>query len=1045
MSLFFIQRPVFAWVIAIIVMLAGLLSMKNLPIEQYPTISPPSVSIQATYPGASSKIIEDSVTQVIERNLIGIDNLRYISSNSDSAGLSAIDVVFEPGTDPDIAQVQVQNKVQGAMSRLPAEVQKFGVTVTKNSLGFLLVAGFYSTNPNATQSDIGDVINNQIRNPLARVNGVGKVQVFGASKAMRIWLNPHRMNEYQLTTKEIKHALEVQNNDVSSGQLGGLPATKDQQINVSITTQSRLRTADQFKNIILRVNEDGSQVRLRDVARVELGANDYDALIRYNGRPASGIGVSLVSGANALDTAVAVKEKLKDLMQFVPKDIKLVYPFDSTPFIKLAIKEVAFTLLEALILVFAVMFLFLQSLRATFIPAIAVPVVLLGTLALLYAFGFSINELTMFAMVLAIGLLVDDAIVVVENVERVMREENLSPVEATKKSMSQITDAIVGIAVVLSAVFIPMMFFKGSAGVVYKQFSFTIAAAMGLSVGVALILSPCLCATMLLAKPHQSSGFFAKFNEKFDILRSRFIAIANKIIDGFRGYILVYILLIGVMIFSFLKIPTSFLPNEDKGVMYLMLSTPPGSTIQRTLNKVQKVEDYFLNKEKGTVDHLFTVTGYSFTGQAQNVALGFVGLSDWEKRESDHQSVFNLAKRSMQELGQLKDTFAFAFYPPPIPELEVSSGFNLQIIDNASIGHEKLMKVGNEIISKGSKHPKLQAVRLNGLYDVPQFKVNIDHEKAGALGLSISDINDTLQTAWGSSFINNFIDKGRVKRVYVQSDAPFRMMPDDISHWYVKNNKNQMVPLDGVSNFKWTYGSPKLERYNGASSINIQGSAIPGISSGESMDIMENIVKDLPFKVDYAWTGLSYEERLSSNQTLKLYSMSVLAVFLCLAALYESWRIPFSVLLAIPLGIIGAILAALLFRLSNDIYFQVALATTIGLASKNAILIVEFAKTLHEQGKGLKEAALESLKIRFRPIIMTSMAFILGVSPLAFSSGIGSVSQNAIGISVIGGMLSATFIAILFVPMFFVLINRFKRKKDQNAGEALRQNSPSEQ
>ena len=1038
MSLFFIKRPVFAWVIAIITMLAGILSIKNLPIEQYPTISSPSISINAAYPGSSAQILEDSVTQVIEQGLTGIDNMRYFSSSSDSAGYTTINVVFEPGTNPDVAQVQVQNKVQSTMALLPQEVQTMGVTVTKNNTGFLLVAGFYSDNPNFTQDDLGDLLNTKIRDSIARLNGVGNVTVFGAPKAMRIWLNPHKMHEYNLSMYDVKSALKVQNADVSAGQLGGLPATTDQQLNVSISTQSKLQSIDDFKRIILRVNEDGSQVRLKDIARVELGANNYEWIVRYKTKPAAGIGVSLASGANALETAKEVKQKFAELMKFIPKEVKLIYPYDNTPFIKLAIKEVAFTLLEAVALVFLVMFLFLQNFRATLIPTIAVPVVLLGTFAMLYIFGFTINVLTMFAMVLAIGLLVDDAIVVVENVERVMHEENLSPMEATKKSMSQITGALIGIALVLSAVFVPMMFFKGSAGVIYKQFSFTIASAMGLSVAVALILSPSLCATIL--KPQQSknsSVFFNIFNNKFDSLRNLFQNLAEKIASQIKKYILVYIALVGFLIFTFIRIPTSFLPNEDQGVMYLMLNTAPGSSIQRTLDKVEQVEDYFINKEKDTIEHIFTVSGFSFTGKAQNVALGFVGLKDWKDRTSSDQSVFNLAGRSMGALSQIKDTFAFAFYPPPIPELGNSSGFNLQIIDRDDIGHEKLMQMRNQILGMSAQNPKLQAVRPNGLSDVPQFKITIDHEKATALGLKISDINETLQTAWGSEFINNFIDKGRVKRVYVQSDAPYRMMPEDIKHWHVKNNKGKMVPLDSVATFEWTYGSPKLERYNGASSINIQGSSAPGISTGESMKIMEQIISTLPFKVDYEWTGLSYEEKLSANQTTQLYAMSVLAVFLCLAALYESWTIPFSVLFAVPLGIIGTVLTATIFRLSNDIYFQVALLTTVGLTAKNAILIVEFAKTLYEQGMDIKQATIEALKLRFRPIIMTSMAFVLGVLPLAIASGVGSASQNAIGISVIGGMLSATFIAILFVPMFFVIVTKLKRRDPSMNGKQL--------
>lgn len=1024
MSLFFINRPVFAWVIAIIIMLIGVLSIRNLPVEQYPNISSPSVAINTAYPGASAQILENSVTQIIEQRLTGIDNMRYFSSSSDSAGYVTINVVFEPGTDPDIAQIQVQNKVQGAIALLPQEVQNLGVTVTKNNSAFLLVAGFYSEDNNITQTDLGDLLNSKIRDGVARVSGVGNVVVFGEPKAMRIWLNPHKMHEFNLTIAEIKNALKIQNSDVSAGQLGGLPAVEGQQLNVTISTQSKLKSVDDFKNIILRVNQDGGQVRIKDIAKVELGSESYEWIVRYKKKPAAGLAISLATGANALKVSNDVKEKISELIKFLPKNVKLIYPYDNTPFIKLAIKDVVMTLLEAIVLVFIVMFLFLQNIRATLIPTIAVPVVLLGTFAMLYMFGFTINVLTMFAMVLAIGLLVDDAIVVVENVERVMREENISPKEATKKSMKQITGALIGIALVLSAVFVPMIFFSGSAGVIYKQFSVTIASAMGLSVLVALILSPSLCATLLKPTDHAQSNFFKKFNSAFDSSRNKFLYIANNIILKFKRYFLVYLVLIGGLGFLFLRLPTAFLPNEDQGVMYLMLNTPPGSTIEKTLEKVKQVENYFLDKETDTIEHIFTVTGFSFTGKAQNVALGFVGLKDWKERKSAEQSVFNLANRAMAYFSKIKDSLVFAFYPPPIPELGNASGFDLQLIDRNNLGHEKLMQSRNHLLGMASQNNKLQAVRPNGLGDVPQFKITVDHEKASALGLDIADINDTLQTAWGSEYINNFLDQGRVKRVYIQAGAPYRMVPDDMKNWYIKNRNSKMVPLDSIISFKWSYGSPKLERYNGSSSINIQGSSPQGVSTGESMKEMEKLISKLPYNIDYEWSGLSYEEKLNSQQTTKLYGMSLLVIFLCLAALYESWSVPFSVMLTVPLGIIGVIIAALAFKLNNDVYFQVALLTTIGLTAKNAILIVEFAKSLNEKGMELKQAAITAAKLRFRPIIMTSMAFVLGVMPLAVTSGVGSASQNAIGLSVIGGMLSATFIATLFVPMLFIFIRR---------------------
>ncbi len=1026
MSFFFINRPVFAWVIAILIMLSGYIAIKKLPIEQYPNISAPYVSISTGYPGASAEMLENSVTQVIEQTLTGIDNIRYITASSSSSGSVSVGVVFEPGMDPDVAQIQVQNKVQSAIPLLPQEVQRHGVSVTKSSSGFLLVAGFYSDNPSITQSDLGDILNSQIRDGVARVNGVGDVMVFGNLKAMRIWLNPHKLHEFNLTVGDVKNALKVQNSDVSAGYLGGAPSVGGQQINVSITSQSILHTVDDFEKIILRVNEDGSQVRLKDIARVELGSSSYDTIVRYKRKPAAGIGVTLAAGANALKTADDVKEKIGELVQFLPKDIKLLYPYDNTPFIILAIKDVVLTLVEAAFLVFLVMFLFLQNFRATIIPTIAVPVVLLGTFAMLYIFGFTINVLTMFAMVLAIGLLVDDAIVVVENVERVMHEEGLSAKEATIKSMRQITGALVGIAMVLSAVFIPMMFFGGTAGEIYKQFSFTIVCAMGFSILVALTLSSSLCAHIL--RHHKKEwAFFEKFNQYFDLVRSKFLKISQAIMHNSKKYIFIYICLVGAIVALFQNIPKSFLPDEDKGVMLMMMSTPPGSTLERTLDKVKQVEDYFINNEQNTIEHIFTVIGRSFSGVAQNVALGFVGLRDWQDRSSKDQSVFQLANRSMGALRQIKDASAFAFFPPPIPELGNSSGFDLQLVDINGIGHKKLMEAKNQFLAAASKNPKLVGVRPNGLSDVPQFKIIIDHEKAAALGLKISDINDTLQTAWGSEFVNHFIDRGKIKSVYIQSDAKYRMMPNDIKNWHIRNDKNKMVPLDSVATFKWTYGSPKLERFNGRQTVNINGSAAPGVSTGESMKEIEEIVKSLPLKVGYEWSGLSYEEKLSASQTSTLYIMSVLAIFLCLAALYESWTVPFSVMLAVPLGVIGIVLAALIFKLNNDVYFQIALLTTIGLTAKNCILIVEFAKNLHKDGMEMEKAILIAARLRFRPIIMTSMAFVLGVLPLACASGIGSGSQRAIGINVIGGMLSATFIAILFIPMFYLIVSKSKK------------------
>lgn len=1043
MSRFFIDRPVFAWVIAMIIMLAGALSILRLPVEQYPNIAPPSVNISANYPGASAETLENSVTQVIEQSLTGIDYMRYFSSSSGSSGSAQITVTFEPEADPDIAQVQVQNKLQAALPLLPQEVQQQGITVTKSNSGFLLVAGFYSEDGSISQQALGDMLNSTVRDAVARINGVGSVTVFGEPHSMRIWLNPHKLLSYNLTVMEVRAAIQSQNTDVSAGQIGGLPSLKGQQINATISAQSRLQTVEDFEKIILRVNTNGSQVRLGQVARVELGSQNYGRIVRYKRQPAAGVAVSLATGANALDTAAAVKERIAQLKGFLPPAVKVMYPYDTTPFVQLSIKEVVKTLIEAVLLVFVVMYLFLQNFRATLIPSIAVPIVLLGTFGVLSAFGFSINVLTMFAMVLAIGLLVDDAIVVVENVERIMREEGLPPREATRKSMDQITGALIGITLVLSAVFVPMAFFSGSAGAIYRQFSLTIVSAMGLSVLVALVLSPTLCASFL--KPvkqghgETTTGFFGWFNRNFNKTRDMYTSSAKYMLHRAKRFMVIYAVLLGGLVYIFSTLPGSFLPNEDQGTMFLMATIPAGSTAERTLESVEKIEDYFLEKEGDTINHLFTVTGFSFAGQAQNVALGFVGLKPWDERDPDTQSVFALAGRSMGSFQQIKDAMVFAFYPPPIRELGNASGFDMQLVDRGGKGHEALMQARDQLLGMAAQNPKLQGVRPNGLSDVAQYKIDIDNEKASALGLAIGDINQTLQTAWGSAYVNDFIDKGRIKKVYMQADTPYRMMPDDVNLWYVRNQQGKMVPFNSFSTAEWTYGSPKLERFNGISSINIQGSTAPGVSTGEAMEEMESLVKQLPDGLGVEWVGLSYEERLTGAQAPALYILSVIVIFLCLAALYESWSVPFSVMLSIPLGVIGAVVAAKCFGLSNDVYFQVGLLTTMGLASKNAILIVEFAKDLYEQGHDLKDAVLMAAKQRFRPIIMTSMAFILGVTPLAIATGAGSASQNAIGISVMGGMIAATVIAILFVPMFFVLVQRMSapHKEPTSKGDGV--------
>ena len=1032
MSSFFIDRPIFSWVLAIIVMMAGALSLLNMPIEQYPNIAPPSVSISTSLPGASAETLENSVTQIIEQSLNGIDSLRYFSSSSDSDGNVSINLTFEPGTNPDIAQVQVQNKLEAAMPLLPGEVQRYGVRVNKANNNFLLVVGLYSEDDKMTEGDLGDILLSDIKDTVSRINGVGNVIVFGNPRAMRIWLNPNKLYGYKITTEEVIEAIRAQNADVAAGQLGGLPSAKGQQLNATITGQTKLKTVNEFKKILLRVNKNGSQVRLKDVARVELGSLSYSTVARYKRHPASGMAVVLASGANALKTAEAVKTKVAELTKVLPKGVKVIYPFDSTPFIKLSIKGVVETLLEAVFLVFLVMLLFLQNFRATLIPTIAVPVVLLGTFAVLFSFGYTINTLTMFALVLAIGLLVDDAIVVVENVERIMHEEGLSPKEATRKSMKQITGALIGIALVLSAVFIPMAFFGGSAGAIYRQFSITIVSSMILSVFVALILSPSLCATLLrpVKKGHALSNnkFLNYFNLKLDQLRNFYVNGTNKVIKKMLRFVLIYLVMVGGLIFLFIRMPTSFLPTEDQGMMYLMVNTPSGATLGRTIESLEKVEDYFLEKEKDNVEHLFTVAGFSFAGRSQNSGFGFIGLKDWSERKNPEQSVAAISGRAMGALSQIKDAMVFTFFPPPIRELGNASGFDLQLLDRGKLGHDALMSARNQLLGAASKNPLLVGVRPNGLNDVAQYKIEINYQKAMALGVPIPSINQTLYSAWGSLYVNDFIDQGRVKRVYIQGDVSYRMNPSDLKKWYVKNKDGKMVSFASFTSTKWTFGSPKLERFNASPAVNIQGAAIPGVSSGTAMQEMEKMIKNLPEGIDYAWSGISYEEKSSGSQTMALYAISLLVVFLSLAALYESWSIPFSVILVVPFGILGAILASLLKGMSNDVYFQVGLLTTIGLSAKNAILIVEFAKSLYEKGYSLVEATSIATKQRFRPILMTSMAFMLGIAPLATATGAGSASQRAIGIGVMGGMFFATFIATLFVPMFYVLVQKFSKK-----------------
>ncbi|EJQ0713268.1 efflux RND transporter permease subunit [Salmonella enterica] len=1037
MANFFIRRPIFAWVLAIILMMAGALAIMQLPVAQYPTIAPPAVSISATYPGADAQTVQDTVTQVIEQNMNGIDNLMYMSSTSDSAGSVTITLTFQSGTDPDIAQVQVQNKLQLATPLLPQEVQQQGISVEKSSSSFLMVAGFVSDNPNTTQDDISDYVASNIKDSISRLNGVGDVQLFGAQYAMRIWLDANLLNKYQLTPVDVINQLKVQNDQIAAGQLGGTPALPGQQLNASIIAQTRLKDPQEFGKVTLRVNADGSVVHLKDVARIELGGENYNVVARINGKPASGLGIKLATGANALDTATAIKAKLVELQPFFPQGMKVVYPYDTTPFVKISIHEVVKTLFEAIILVFLVMYLFLQNIRATLIPTIAVPVVLLGTFAILSAFGYSINTLTMFGMVLAIGLLVDDAIVVVENVERVMMEDNLSPREATEKSMSQIQGALVGIAMVLSAVFIPMAFFGGSTGAIYRQFSITIVSAMALSVLVALILTPALCATLLKpvsAEHHKKkSGFFGWFNARFDHSVNHYTNSVSGIVRNTGRYLIIYLLIVVGMAVLFLRLPTSFLPEEDQGVFLTMIQLPSGATQERTQKVLDQVTHYYLNNEKVNVESVFTVNGFSFSGQGQNSGMAFVSLKPWEDRSGEENSVEAVIARATRAFSQIRDGLVFPFNMPAIVELGTATGFDFELIDQGGLGHDALTKARNQLLGMVAKHPDLLVrVHPNGLEDTPQFKLDVDQEKAQALGVSLSDINETISAALGGYYVNDFIDRGRVKKVYVQADAQFRMLPEDINNLYVHSANGEMVPFSTFSSARWIYGSPRLERYNGMPSMELLGEAAPGRSTGEAMALMENLASRLPNGIGYDWTGMSYQERLSGNQAPALYAISLIVVFLCLAALYESWSIPFSVMLVVPLGVVGALLAASLRGLNNDVYFQVGLLTTIGLSAKNAILIVEFAKDLMEkEGRGLIEATLEASRMRLRPILMTSLAFILGVMPLVISRGAGSGAQNAVGTGVMGGMLTATLFAIFFVPVFFVVVKRrFNRHHD---------------
>jgi len=1038
MSRFFIDHPVFAWVLAIIVMLAGAVAVLTLPVAQYPSIAPPAVSITVTYPGASAETVQSTVVQVIEQQLSGIDHLLYFSSESDKDGSITITLSFDQGTNPDIAQVQVQNKLQLAQPRLPQAVQQQGIQVAKATKNFLVVIGFVSTDGAMTSADLGDFIASSIQDPISRTPGVGDYQLFGSQYAMRIWLDPAKLNNYALTPGDVSAAIKAQNVQVSAGELGGLPAVKDQQLNATIIGPSYLQTPQQFADILLRVEPSAAKVLLRDVARIELAGESYSVETKYNGRPASALAVKLASGANALDTVKAVRATIEQLRPNFPSGVEVIYPYDTTPFVELSIHGVVETLVVAVALVFLIMYLFLQNLRATLIPTIAVPVVLLGTCAILSLAGFSINSLTMFAMVLAIGLLVDDAIVVVENVERVMEEDHLSPKEATRKSMDEISGALVGIALVLTAVFLPMSLFGGSTGVIYRQFSITIVSSMILSVLVALIFTPALCTT-ILKRPKKGGkrGFFGWFNRSFDRGNRRYVgvvklAIAHPIrsLSAFAG-------VIAALVVVFVRIPGGFLPDEDQGVMFAQVVAPPGATSIRTQQVLDEVSDYLRTDEAKNVEGVFEVNGFSFGGRGQNAGLIFVKLKDWSERRGEQNKVQAIAARAMGRFSQIKDALAFAFAPPAVLELGNATGFDFEILDRANLGHDKLMQARDQLLAAAARDKRLVAVRPNGINDEPQYTIVIDREKANALSLSIADINTTLSAAWGSAYVNDFIDRGRVKRVYMQGDSDSRMLPDQLDSWYVRNSLGQMVKFSSFATGRWTYGSPKLERYSGLPSIEIMGLPAPGLSTGAAMAAMKEIASKLPAGFGYDWTGLSYEEEKSGSQTGLLYAGSLVVVFLCLAALYESWSIPVAVLLVVPLGVVGAVLATFFRGLNNDVYFQVGLLTTIGLSSKNAILIVEFAKANFDAGEDLAAAAAIAARERLRPILMTSLAFILGVVPLAISTGAGSGGQNAIGVGVVGGMISATVLAIFLVPVFFVVVLRlFKVKRmihDENA------------
>ncbi|OON39030.1 aminoglycoside/multidrug transporter subunit AcrD [Izhakiella australiensis] len=1036
MAKFFIDRPIFAWVLAILLCLTGTLAIFNLSVEQYPDLAPPNVRVSASYPGASAKTLDNTVTQTIEQSMTGIDHLVYMSSESSNNGQASIELTFTPGTNPDEALQQVQSQLNSALHRLPQAVQTQGVTVRKVGSSNFLTIGFVSTDGSMSRQDISDYIASHVQDPLSRISGVGEVDPYGSQYAMRIWLDPNKLYAYALTTEDVINAIKAQNSQVAVGQLGGMPQTAHQALNATVNAQSLLQTPQQFRQITLRVNKDGSAVTLGDVAKVELGAESYNYITRFNGHAATGMGIKLAAGANEVQTDERVRREISALSHYFPHGLQAHIAYEETPFVKASIKDVVQTLLEAVLLVFGVMYLFMQNLRATLIPTIAVPVVLLGTCSILYLCGFSLNTLTMFAMVLAIGLLVDDAIVVVENVERIMRSEGLSPREATRKSMGQIQGALVGISLVLSAVFVPMAFFGGTVGEIYRQFSITIVSAMGLSVLVAMILTPALCASLL--KPlapnhaHGGRGFFAWFNRQFNHNAERYQRGVSKILPKAGRWLLLYGALLGIMALLFLHLPTSFLPAEDRGIFMTMVQLPPGDTMNETQKVVKKVENYYMQQDKKDVASVFSVIGAGPGGNGQNVAFLFVRLKDWSQRTAARDSSFAIINRATQHFSTLKQAIVIAFSPAAISGLGSASGFDMELEDHAGAGHQALMKAGDQLLALANVNPNLTRVRHNGMDDSPQLQIHIDQRKAEAMGLSMDDINSTLSTAWGSSYVNDFLDRGRIKKVYVQAAAKYRMLPGDIDKWYVRNSSGQMVPFGVFATSRWESGSPLLERYNGYPALEIIGEPSPGTSSGTAMDTMEKLVAKLPTGFGLEWTGSSYQQRLNGKQAPALYAISLLVVFLCLAALYESWSIPFSVMLAVPLGVFGALMATWLRGLDNDVYFQVGLLTVIGLTAKNAILIVEFANSMNRQGQELIDAALQAARLRLRPIVMTSLAFGLGVLPMALASGAGCNSQHAVGTGVLGGMIAATLLAIFFVPLFFVQVRkRFPLRVDK--------------